>query len=294
MSDLPPLAALRVFEAAARHCNFTRAAEELGMTQAAVSYQIKLLEERSGGPLFLRKARQVELTELGRRLAGPVTEAFDLIRGAFSSVRQEAQGVLVINCGATFAARWLAQRIGTFQLQHPELAVRFDVSHRQVDFARETVDVTIRAGLGNWPGLAAHMIKPAPFTPMLSPRLAASIGGVREPADLLKLKIIDPSDPWWRVWFTSAGLENVALDARSRSQMGAQVLEAQAAVAGQGVAILTPDFYREELERGLLVQPFDLVASNGESYWLVYPEGRRNNRKIRAFRDWIIKVAGEA
>lgn len=113
MSDLPPLAALRVFEAAARHSNFTRAAEELGMTQAAVSYQIKLLEERSGGPLFLRKSRQVELTELGRRLAGPVTEAFDLIRGAFSSVRQEAQGVLVINwCSLLISWSAMAKAIG--------------------------------------------------------------------------------------------------------------------------------------------------------------------------------------
>ncbi|NBN79964.1 LysR family transcriptional regulator [Microvirga tunisiensis] len=288
MSDLPPLAALRVFDAAARLGNFTRAAEELGMTQAAVSYQIRLLEERSGGPLFRRAARHVELTDLGRQLAPAVHEAFDLIRDAFAGVRAQAEGALTISCVATFATQWLARHLGAFQLLQPRLAVRVETSGQLVDFARDTVDISIRSGKGQWPGLTAHLLLPARFTPMLHPDLAASIGGVREPADLLKLKIIDPSDPWWPQWFAMAGVTCTDLDSRTQTRLGAQILEANAAAAGQGVAILTPWFYRDEIERGRLYQPFALTCDDGSGYWLCYPPARRNSPKIRAFRQWIL------
>ena len=178
-------AAIRAFEAAARHASFTKAAEELGMTQAAVSYQIKVLEERVGVPLFLRRPRQVVLTEAGRRLAPAVTEAFALMSEAYAAVRTGAQGTLVISTIQTFGSNWLARHLGSFQIAHPSIAVRLDTSSHMVDFAREEVDVGIRSGGGKWPGLAVHMLFRADFTPMLSPKLADSIGGVKEPADLL-------------------------------------------------------------------------------------------------------------
>jgi LysR family glycine cleavage system transcriptional activator len=285
---LPPLSAIRAFEAAARHASFTKAAAELGMTQAAVSYQIKVLEDRVGARLFLRQPRQVVLTEAGQRLAPAVTEAFELIGEAFAAARIGAQGTLAISTVATFATNWLAQRLGAFHLAHPSLAVRLDMSPRFVDFAREEIDVAIRAGDGNWPGLAAHMLMRTAFTPMLSPRLAASIGGVKQPADLLRLPIIDPDDPWWGQWLREAGASTDGLEGRPRSQMGSQAIEGGAAIAGQGVAILTPAFYETELAAGRLVQPFDLVCSDGKAYWLVYPEARRNAAKIAAFRIWIL------
>src|SRR5690349_21226798 len=136
---LPPLSSIRCFEAAARHQSFTRAAEELGMTQAAVSYQIKLLEERFG-PLFLRRPRGVALTEAGRRLAPAVTDAFAALRDAFEDLGHAAEGVLVISVVNTFASNWLAPRLGGFQITHPAIAVRLDVTGRLVDFAREEVD----------------------------------------------------------------------------------------------------------------------------------------------------------
>lgn len=293
MADLPPLAALRVFEAAARLGNFTRAAEELGMTQAAVSYQVKLLEERCGGPLFRRAARHVELTDLGRQLAPAVREAFELIRDAFAGVRAQAEGSLIISCVATFATQWLARHLGTFQLLHPKLAVRVETSGQVVDFSQDTVDIGIRSGKGQWPGLTSHLLLPASFTPMLHPDLAASLGGVREPADLLKLKIIDPSDPWWPLWFDAAGVPCTDLDTRTQTRLGAQILEANAAAAGQGVAILTPWFYRDEIERGRLVQPFPLTCDDGSGYWLCYPPARRNSPKIKAFREWILGMLQE-
>lgn len=287
-SSLPPLAAVRVFESAARHLSFTKAAAELGMTQAAVSYQIKLLEERVGVPLFLRRPRQVALTEAGRRFAPAVTEAFALISEAYASARNIAGGTLTISTVQTFASNWLARHLGSFQIAHPQLAVRLDTSSRMVDFSREEVDIAIRSGGGKWLGLAVHMLFPADFAPMLSPRLAESIGGVREPADLLKLPILDPRDPWWTRWFATAGVATDDLARRPGSSMGSQASEGSAAVAGQGVAILTPAFFTAELADGRLVQPFDLVSDDGHGFYLVYPEARRNVSKIRAFRDWLL------
>ncbi|WP_309085013.1 LysR substrate-binding domain-containing protein [Chelativorans sp.] len=285
---IPPLSAVRVFEAAARHQSFTKAAAELGMTQAAVSYQIKVLEDRVGAPLFLRRPRQVALAETGQRLAPAITEAFEMIGQAFAAARGGARGTLSITTVATFATNWLAQHLGSFQVAHPSLAVRLDLSPHFVDFAREEIDLAIRAGDGNWPGLERHMLMRVHFTPMLSPQLAASIGGVKEPADLLRLPIIGPDDPWWAQWLTEAGLSPAALVGRPRNSMGSQSVEGGAAIAGQGVAILTPAFYKAELASGRLIQPFDLVCSDGKAYWLVYPQARRNSPKIAAFRAWIL------
>jgi LysR family transcriptional regulator, glycine cleavage system transcriptional activator len=286
--SLPPLAALRVFESAARHLSFTRAAAELGMTQAAVSYQIKLLENRIGVPLFLRRPRQVVLTETGQRFAPQVSEAFALISDAYAIVRNAAEGTLVISTLQTFASNWLARRLGSFQLKHPSLAVRLETQSRMVDFSREEVDVGIRSGGGNWPGLVLHELFRADFTPMLSPALAASNGGLREPADLLRLPILDPRDPWWETWFAAAGITDTGLAQRPGTSLGSQASEANAAVAGQGVAILTPAFVAAELADHRLIQPFELVCNDGHAFWLAYPESRRNAPKIRAFRDWLL------
>ncbi|WP_224544807.1 LysR substrate-binding domain-containing protein [Mesorhizobium sp. CA16] len=288
LAPLPPLQAIRVFEAVARHLSFTKAAQELGMTQAAASYQIKLLEERIGAPLFLRRPRQIELTEPGQRLAPAVSEAFAILGQAYAAARGGADGLLCITTVLTFASNWLAQHLGAFQLAHPALAVGGGTSSRLTDFAREDVDLAIRSGAGKWPGLEAHKLLDADFTPMLSPKLAASIGGVREPADLLRLPILDPGDIWWTQWFEAAGVTGHDLAKRPGSSMGAQAYEANAAMAGHGVAILTRSLFKNEIADGRLIQPFDLVGDDGHAYWLVYPTARRNVPKIRAFRDWLL------
>ncbi|MEX4006186.1 transcriptional regulator GcvA [Neoaquamicrobium sediminum] len=289
--NLPPLSAVRVFEAAARHGSFTRAADELGMTQAAVSYQIKALEERVGAPLFLRRPRQVELTETGLRLAAASTQALDVLSAAFGTMRDDVAGKLTISTVPTLATNWLAPRLGLFQLANPSIAVRLETSPRYVDFSREDVDVAIRVGTGNWPGLVAHPLLPTIFTPMLSPELAASIGGINEPADLLRLPILTPTDPWWAQWLTAAGVSPEGLKGRPQNEMGSQANEARAAIAGQGVAILTPFFFTSELASGRLIQPFDLLWEDKACFWLVYPQGRRNLPKISAFRSWILAEA---
>lgn len=291
-TNLPPLAAIRAFEAAARHASFTRAADELGMTQAAVSYQIKVLEDRVGSALFLRHPRGVELTETGVRLSRQAGEALDLLRDAFAEAQGRTSETLVLSVIATFATNFLAQRLGRFQIDNPSLALRVDLSQTLVDFAREDVDVAIRAGAGGWPDVETHLLLRGLFTPMLHPDLIEQAGGIDEPADLLKLPILEPSDPWWRTWFETAGVPASALKhlkQKPRLRFGSQVLEGNAAIAGQGVGILTPAFYSEAVAQGQLVQPFELTCDDGHAYWLVYPKSRRNAPKIRAFRDWILK-----
>lgn len=293
IDHLPPLASVRVFEAAARHLSFTRAADELGMTQAAVSYQIKLLEERVGEPLFLRRPRALALTEIGQRLAPELNRAFDILRDAFSELARE-EGTLIVNTMHTFASQWLAPRLGRFQLQYPQVAVRLETTQRLVDFSREEVDVVIRAGNGRWSGLQAHKLLDVRFTPMLSPRLAASIGGISQPSDILKLPLLDSKDPWWVIWLERHGLPLDILERQTAPSLNMQSLDAGAAMADLGVALLTPAYYRNELASGQLIQPFDLVIDLGSGYWLAYPESRRNVPKIKRFREWIVGEAERA
>jgi LysR family glycine cleavage system transcriptional activator len=291
---LPPLSALRAFEAAARHLSFTRAAQELAMTQAAVSYQIRVLEDRVGSPLFVRRPRQMHLTEIGRALSLASTDAFRTIAEAYEAARTGGLGTLSISTIPTFAANWLALRLGAFQMEHPRIAVRIETSEVIVDLARDDIDVAIRSSArGEWPALDAHLLFRETYTPMLSPALAARIGGVAQPADLLKLPIIDAGDPWWKAWFDLAGVETGdELATRPRSQFGYQAYEGRAAVAGIGVGILTPAMFAQELAAGSLIQPFDVIGEDANFYWLVHLSERRNVPKIRAFRDWLLAQIG--
>lgn len=287
MRRLPPLAAVRVFEAAARHGNFTRAAEELGMTQAAVSYQMKLLEERLGVALFHRVRRQVSLTEVGRRIAPLVSGAFDALDGAFASVRAEDESMLTISTSQTFANTWFAWRLGGFQVQHPDMAVRLLASDALTDFS-DDVDVAVRVGLGPWPGLTADLLLRIDFTPMCSPEFLARHGGRIGATDLLDLPLISPQDPWWAFWLREAGVDVPDGTIKPGVRLDSQANEGNAAMAGQGVAMLTPFFWRNDLAEGRLVRLSDQLSSRGYAYWLVCPEQRRNVPKIKRFREWLL------
>ncbi len=294
MSRQFPLNALRVFDAAARHLSFTKAGEELGMTQTAVSYQVKLLEENIGEPLFVRKARQVSLTEAGQKLAPKVADAFNTLREAVDNVRDTSDTTLTIHSTATFASRWLSRHLGAFQLEHPSIAVRLETSGTLIDFNQSDCDVAIRWSSDDGKGLIYHRLLRGVYTPMLHPALAESIGGLHKPEDLLRLRIIDPGDIWWSQWFKEVGIENPGLDRYPRSRLNVQAFEAAAAIASQGVAMLTPELYADEVALGRLYQPFEHLSTEGKNYWLVYPENRRNIRKIKLFRDWILKRIEES
>lgn len=290
MDNLPPLAALRVFDAVARQLSFTNAARDLGMTQAGVSYQIRLLEERLGAPLFLRKPRGIELTALGARLARPTHDAFDTLRAAYAQ-RGESE-TLSISALPTLAGNWLSQRLGRFQMSHPGLAIRLETSDRLVDFAREDIDVAIRYGTGDWPGLTAHKLFEVDFSPMVAPALIARHGPLTDPAQIVPLPWLDPEDPSWGAWLAAAGVNQPCQCApRPALTLGTQLHEARAAMAGDGVALLTPRFFRAELATGALIQPFPIRATVGRAHWLVYPPARRNRPTIRAFRKFILAEA---
>ncbi|WP_337269039.1 LysR substrate-binding domain-containing protein [Oryzifoliimicrobium ureilyticus] len=293
LSRQMPLNALRVFESVARLLSFTKAGEELGMSQTAVSYQIKLLEDKIGERLFLRQTRQIALTEAGERLAPAVKQAFDLLSEGLAAASRDSTELLTIYATTTFAHQWLTPRIGRFQIAYPNVAVRLVTGQSPADIGADNADVAIRWGTDAWPGLRAHKVLEADFTPMLNPKLAESIGGIRKPSDLLKLRLIDPGDKWWVLWFKAAGVGEVSIPHSLRNRLGAQSLEAGAAIAGYGVGILTPAFYRDEVRRGVLFQPFSVNARDGSDYYLTYPDSRRNSSKIRMFRDWILKEAAD-
>jgi LysR family glycine cleavage system transcriptional activator len=289
MRQIPPLPAVRVFEAAARHQNFTSAAAELGMTQAAVSYQIKLLEERLGLPLFHRQKRRVALTDAGQKAAAQVSRAFDALDSAFARLRAEDESMLTISTSHTFANTWFAWRLGGFQMAHPDMAVRLAATDALADFVTDDVDVAVRAGREPaWPGLHAERLMRVNFTPMCSPAFLESHGGKLEPADLLRLPLVSPQDVWWSYWLEEAGVNVPDGAIRPGLRMDSQAHEGNAALAGQGMAMLTPFFWRVDLAQGRLVRPFEQVSSRGYGYWLVYPEHRRNVPKIKRFREWLL------
>ena len=294
MRQLPPLPSVRVFEAAARHENFTLAAGELGMTQAAVSYQIRLLEERLGVPLFVRSKRRVTLSEAGRRLAPVVSDAFDRLAEGFSGLVDEDESVLAISTAQTFASNWLAPRLGGFQIARPELAVRLLTSNTLADFARDEVDVAVRMGSGPWPGLRRHFLFCLYSTPLCTPEFRDR-HKLERPADLLRVPRLNAHDWWWKQWLEEAGVPLAEDTPQQGIRLDSQALEGNAALAGHGVGLLTPLYWRSEIASGRLVQPFDLVVVSGPALWLVYPEHKRGRAKIRAFRDWLLEeVAAEA
>jgi LysR family glycine cleavage system transcriptional activator len=288
MRNLPPMAAVRVFEAAARAGNFTRAGEELGMTQAAVSYQLKLLEARLGAPLFRRSGRGVVLTPLGERIAPLVTGAFDTLVDAFAVVQRENDGVLTISTFNSLASNWLAARIGEFQIANPDIAVRLKIEDAVTDLNAGDADVGIRGGAVVDPGLAAHFLMRVPVAPLASPALIARYPAVKEPGDVLRLPLLSPDDFWWRWWLKQAG-GTPAGEAMRGVRLDSQILEGNAAVAGQGVAMLNPTLWRTQLDAGQLVQAHPFVGMDRTVVRLVYPEYRRSVPKIRAFRQWLLR-----
>jgi len=295
MRRLPPLSAIRVFEAAARHEHFTAAADELGMTQAAVSYQIRSLEERLGVTLFERSKGRVRLTDAGRRLLGPLSDAFDRMDAAFAALRAEDESLLTISTTQTFANAWLVWRLGSFQMAHPEVAVRLDTSEKLVDFASDEIDLAIRAGRGSWPGLVAVPLIPIDYTPMCSPAFLKAhedrLGRALQPADLLSVPLIGKADdPWWADWLRKAGIPEPHQKPRPGIRLDSQASEGHAAMAGQGMALMTPFFWRNDLSEGRLIRPFALTSTFEFSYWLVYPEHRRNTPKIKRFCEWLLPL----
>ena len=300
MRRLPPLAAIRAFEAAARHESFTAAAAELGLTQAAVSYQVKALEERLGAPLFLRERGRARLTPLGLRLLPTLSQAFDSIEAAFASHREEDETLLTVTTTHTFANTWLAWRLGAFQMEHPDLAVRMTTSNELCDLRAGDADIAIRAGTGGWEGLEHHRLFESSFTPMASPQCLAEaerkLGRKLEPADLPDQNRIGPSDEWWQQWFADNGVPpDESVFRKAGIRLDNQANEGHAAMGGQGFALLTPLLWKGDVAAGRLAVPFpDRVSNRGWAYWLLYPSDRRLTPKVKRFKEWMLAEMARA
>ncbi len=298
MRKLPPMAAVRAFEAAGRLEIFTAAAAELGMTQAAVSYQVKALEERVGAALFVRERGRAALTPVGARLLPALSGGFDRMAEAFAAIREEDEGLLTVSTTFTFANTWLAWRLGAFQVEHPDLAVRLSTGNNIVDLKAGDADVAIRAGAGPWDGLECTPLMSVDFTPMCAPsclkRTEAELGRKVEPADLPNLPLISPEDYWWDRWFAAAGVEAEHRPRKAGLRLDSQADEGHAAMGGQGFVLLTPAFWKNDIKDGRLCQPFDLSATAGFRYWLVVAPERRNVPKVKRFREWLLAQIEQA
>ncbi len=290
MSDrLPPLTALRAFEAAARHMSFAKAADELNVTPAALSFQIKSLEEHLGQPVFHRLNRAVELTELGALLAPGMQTGFAEIASAWSRARRHAdQNILTVTAGPGFTALWLAPRLFSFATAHPEIELRFSASLRLLDFDRDDVDLAIRFGPGSDDNLFARPLTEEWATPMMTPELAE---GIKTPEDLKSLTLLqdDHSATFrpavdWAAWFNAAGVTPPEIHGPRFNQADHAV---GAALAGTGAIMGRASLTEAGLREGRLVMPFPLSLRMTSRYRLVCPNGVEKRPHVSAFMDWI-------
>ena len=295
---LPPLNALRAFEAAARHLSFARAAEELNVTPAAVSHQIKGLEEQLGVKLFRRANRTIWLTEAAQSCLPDLREGFDRLASGIERLRgQQARGVLTVSAPPGFAAKWLVSRLDRFRSANPEIDVRLDANTRLSDFDRDGVDIAVRYGLGHYEGVDWHLLLCEEVSPVCSPALVAGEPPLRVPSDLRHHTLLhedmyfeDGPYPDWRMWLHAAGVRD--LDSDRGPRFSSSELALQAAIDGHGVALGRSVMAETDLAAGRLVRPFALGYPVAFAYYLVAPRGWLERPKVAAFGRWLMAEAG--
>lgn len=295
---LPPLNGLRAFEAAARHLSFSKAADELHVTPAAISHQIKALEGYLGVPLFRRLNKGLLLSEAGQAALPNLREGFDQIARAVDAVRAwDVRRPLTVSTAPSFGAKWLVPRLAGFRQAHPGIEVRVDASPELVDFAREDVDLAIRYGSGDYPGLITERLLVEEVFPVCSPRLREGPEPLCTPADLrhhtlLHVDWVQQPEMWpdWSMWLRAAGVEEV--DPTRGPRFSMSTMAAQAAIEGHGVALGSSVLLRDDLQAGRLIKPFELGFPVDFAYYLVYPEPNAERPKVIAFRQWLLAQVG--
>jgi LysR family glycine cleavage system transcriptional activator len=293
LSRLPPLNALRAFVAAGRHLSFTRAADELAVTPAAVSQQVKLLEELLGARLFERRSRALALTDEGRAMLPGLADGFASIAEAVARVGARTdEGLLTVSVAPSFAAKWLVPRLDRFGAAHPGIDVRVQASHDIVDFAADGVDLAIRYGPGGYEGLSVERILPEEMVPVAAPALLRGRHALTAPAALRHHTLLhddspdqDPSCPDWRMWLKAAGVEGV--DSRRGLRFNQSALVLEAAISGRGVALAKATLAAADLRAKRLVRLFGMRQRLGFAYWFVCPPAKAAWPKVTAFRDWL-------
>lgn len=284
---LPPLNALRAFEAAARHQSFSKAAEELHVTDAAISHQIKGLEDHLAQPLFVRHHRKVALTDAGRAYFSPLQDAFDIMARATERVFEtEDQNTLIVSAAPSFAIKWLMPRLGRFWERHPDINLHLFHSPRLTDFATENVDLVIRYGDGKWPGLDCVFLMGAEVVPICSPLLLERGPAIKTPDDLVQHVLLheDGYDNWPR-WFKAAGVQNT--DVARGPLFNDSWMLLQATATGRGVALGRPSLIREELAAGHFIRLFETTIDEDKGYYAVMPSHHGNRARVEVFVSWL-------
>jgi LysR family transcriptional regulator, glycine cleavage system transcriptional activator len=287
---LPPLNGLKSFEAAARHESFTRAAEELCVTQGAVSHQVKALEAELGLKLFHRERQRLVITEAGREYLGVLRDAFDRIAlGTARLVQRQDSGVLTISTSPDFAAKWLVNRLGAFAEARPGIDLRVSATMHHVDFAREDVDLAVRHGDGNWPGLDVARLSTEELFAVCSPKL---LDRMNTPSDLLNVPLLHFEDRSnWARWFEAAGVSLPGASHGPVLNRASMVIDA--AIDGQGVALARTTLAAWDLLNGRLVRAFDVSLPLSRTYWIVCPRATSALPKIQMCREWLLAEAAE-
>lgn len=288
---LPPLTALRAFEAAARHLSFKHAAHELSLTPTAISHQVRQLEEHLGVRLFERGARRVDLTPAGQALYAALRDSFDAMARAVDAVRPGTQPrALVLSTTMAFASRWLLQRLARFAHAHPDIALHLHTSDEPVDLQAGAAQLAIRYGPASHAGLNGVPLLPSRFAPVCAPALR-----VREPEDLRRVPLIgfewfrrDAGTPDWPLWFERAGSASLP----RQLQFSDEVHAIQAAVAGQGVALVNLALVEDELDSEMLCQPFGPELA-GHGFHVVWPQAHDADPAIAAVREWLLEEASQ-
>lgn len=290
--QLPPLNALRAFEAAGRHLSLTRAAEELHVTPAAVSHQIKSLEDYLGVKLFRRLNRALLLTDAGQACLPGLRDGFERLAEAVEATRlQIARRALNVSVAPSFGAKWLVPRLDHFYADHPGTDVRIEASTRLVNPLREDIDLCIRYGRGDYPGLHVECLMADEVIPVCSPKLLNGPKPLRTPADLRHHTLLHADLPFkdgypdWRTWLAAAGETNLDVERGPRFTMASMAV--QAAIAGQGVALAGRVLVEDDITGGRLVNPFEVRFPVRFAYYVVCPEAIVNQPRVAAFREWL-------
>lgn len=287
---LPPLTALRAFEAVCRHLSITTAAEELGVTPGAVSQSVKALEDYLGRPLLERTPRGLILLPAAEAALPALIEGFDLLaEGAKRLAGPDRGGRLTVSVAPSFAAKWLAPRLSDFMIKHPDIDVQIQASMGLANFDSEGVDLAIRYGAGKWHGLEAKLLLNEEVTPVCAQRIADEIG---QPSDLAKFTLIhddssiaDESCPDWPMWLKAAGVTNV--DASRGPRFNQSNLAIEAAISGRGIVLAKRTLAQADIDSGRLSAPFAQSTPIEFAYFVVHPPGRARSRQARAFINWV-------
>jgi LysR family transcriptional regulator, glycine cleavage system transcriptional activator len=293
---LPPVNSLVIFEAAGRHLNFTRAGEELALTQSAVSRQIQLLEEHLGAALFQRRGRVLQLTRDGARLHRAVSMGLDHIAGIAVDIRRHrGKGELTVATSVTFASYWLMGRLAKFRAAHPDIELRLVASTRIHDFMAAEVDIAIRYGTGQWEGLEAIRIFDNEIWPVCAPSYLAGRARPERVADLLDETLLhlgqfDRNWVTWPAWLGSHGI--TAGPSRRGLEFDNYLVLLQAAIRGEGMALCGRRLAEDFIARGDLVRPIEAALRSDRAFYLLYPDGSRLSSAAAKFRDWVVAEAG--